>query len=430
MTFHKPRSAAVPSPFDLAKQRYQDHVDPFFVTALDSLGLALEFTRARGSYIYDRHRNRYLDFIAGHGSALIGHNHPVLLKRLQQALSSSQPALLPLGISPLVAELAHRLCLLAGPPFTRAHFATTGSEAIEHALQVAMTVTGRRKFISSTGGYHGLTLGALGLAPLASPWRRPFPDLSPNAVCMDLSDSRAIQAQLQSGDVAAVVLEVVQGFGGCKEPGVMSDLQRLCSDSGTLIIIDEVLTGLGRTGTWFSFQQVGRDCKPEIVVVSKGLTGGTIPVSVVLMREEVFQAYTDSFDAGVGHHSTFAGNLLAMTAGIACLEVLEKERLPAHALEMGNQLRSGLTELHRSGAGVSDVRGRGLLLAFSTNGPNGPSDVSTAGACWQGLLDRRILTSIAAHAPAYIKLTPPLNITPKEVERFLSGLADVLREIS
>lgn len=425
----RPPSAAAPYPFDLAVRRYQDHVDPFLVPALESLGLDREFSKAKGSYIYDRQGNGYLDFVAGYGSAVIGHNHPLLIRRLRQVLSAEQPALLPLGISPSVAELAHRICSLAGPTFTRAHFATTGSEAIDHALQVAMVVTGRRKFISSAGGYHGLTFGALSLAPPESPWRRPFPDLSGSAICVDLSNHGELSEQLRSGDVAAVVLEAVQNFGGCKEQDSLLDLQRLCDDSGTLMIADEVLTGLGRTGSWFAFQRHGEECNPQIVVVSKGLTGGVVPLSAVLMREEIFQGYTDAFDPGVSHQSTFAGNLLAMTAGLTCLEIIENEHLPQHALEMGKLLRQGLEELHQSGAGIGEVRGCGLLLAFSTDGPIGSSDVSKAGACWQGLLDHQILTSIAAHAPSFIKLTPPLNITPNEVAQFLSSVTNVLKQI-
>ena len=348
----KPPSAAAQDPFSLARQRYQDHLDPVFVAALDSLGLAREFNQAEGSYIYDEHGNGYLDFVAGFGAGLLGHSHPVLITRLQEALGSGQPALLPLGISPSGAELAHRLCAVAGSAFTRVHFATTGTEAIEHALQVAMTVTGRRKFISSTNGYHGLTSGALALAPAESPWRKPFSELDSNFVSMDLSDLSSLQEQVGPRDVAAVVLEVIQGFGGCREQDAVLEIHRLCSETGTLVMIDEVLTGLGRTGAWFAFQQVDKDYYPHLVVVSKGLTGGTVPVSAVLMSEEVFQAYTQAFDPGVDHHSTFAQNLLAMTAGLTCLEILEKEQLPHNALEMGKLLCQGLKALRDCGGSL------------------------------------------------------------------------------
>jgi ornithine--oxo-acid transaminase len=409
---------------------YRTAVNPLRCDVIEELDWPSSYTGAEGAYVTADGDQRYLDMIAEFGAAVLGHRHPRVVRALSDALHGGSPFIVPIGVPALAGELAQRLCELAGGRIERAYFCTGGSEAVENAMKFAVAASGgRSEFVSFEGGYHGLTPGPLALAG-HDYWRTPLPGWSPpGRHRVPFGDVAAVERVLAGREVAAVLVEPVQGIGGARPwpDDALRSLAERCAAHGTLLICDEVLTGLGRTGSWFAFQQAGID--PDIVVTSKALSGGVVPVAAVLMSRAVHESVYASPAAATVHSSTFEGHLLGMAAGLAVLEVLAEQDLLARAASLGERLRSGLEELKGARA-VTGVRGRGLLLAFQVAGIDAPDDPDGAGTCMDLLMSRGVLVYQAAHDPTWLKLTPPLTLTDAQADEFLGAVRDSLADLS
>jgi ornithine--oxo-acid transaminase len=352
------------------------------------------------------------------------------MSALHDALSSSLPFTYPSSISTKAGELAAQLCARAGRGLAKVYFGNSGSEGIEAALKFAMARTGRSKFLSFSEAFHGVTLGALSLAG-AEQFRAPFPGMGVSTQQVAFEDLDYLEDCLRDRLIAGVVIEVVQGMGGARTWRIdkLEELSALCRRYGTMLILDEVLTGIGRTGKWFAFQHAGDRFKPDIVVVAKGLSGGAIPVCAVLMTDEVF----DSVYSGIGrseiHSSTFEGNLLAMVAGLTVIRIIEDHALLDRVSRLGDAFRFRLTEMQRPKTGITDVRVSGLMIGFQVADDlyRGESLWGAAG-CRLHLLNRGVFTNLAVLAPSYINLTPPFTLSDSEFEWFFEQLGEVLLE--
>jgi acetylornithine/succinyldiaminopimelate/putrescine aminotransferase len=411
-------------------ESYRAHVNPHRVAGFEALGWTEAFVQARGCFLVDAAGRKFLDMSGCFGAVALGHHHPALDAALSELLSSGRPCTMPFGVPDRVGALAARLCALAGADLQKVYFGNSGAEGIETAMKLAMIRTGRSAFVAVEGGYHGLTLGALGLMG-AGPWREPLPSLPFPSRLAPLGDVAAIERFLAEGDVAAVVLEPVQGVGGGRawSGAALLEIERLCRQRGALLVLDEVLTGLGRTGAWFGFQSAAPALRPDIVVASKGLTGGVIPVCAVLMTDELFEAaYGPPGRANI-HGSTFSANAIAIAAARCVVDVIAREGLVERAVVVGERLAAGLRRLRDERLGVCDVRGRGLLLCVGIPGAELPDDALGALSVCQALRERGVITTVAAHAPSYLKLTPPLTITETEVDLFLEHLRAVMLEL-
>jgi acetylornithine/succinyldiaminopimelate/putrescine aminotransferase len=412
------------------RERYRRSVNPHRVEQFDALEWNEDFVRAQGCELIDAEGRVFLDMMAGFGAAAVGHHHPAVDRALGDVLAASLPHTLPAGVPRGVGALAEALCERAGGALRKVYFGNSGAEGIEAALKFAMAHTGRGQFLCFEGGYHGLTLGALSVMG-GGAWRVPFPYLPVRAHVVGFEDLDAVERTLAGGEVAAVVLEVVQGLNGARtwSPERLRRLDELCHQAGALLIVDEVLTGIGRTGRWFAFQAAGEAVRPDLVVVSKGLTGGAVPVCAVLMTEDVFRGVFSVPGRGSIHGSTFSGNLLAMAAGLSVLRIIEEEGLLDRATRMGERLTRGLEQLQRDGIAVREVRGQGLLVGVRIVGVHSPDDSVGAFACCQGLRDLGVITTLAGHAPAFLKLTPPLTITEAQIDFFLERFREVGLEL-
>ena len=407
---------------------YARAVNPRKVEVLESLGWLNTFSSASGLWLVDHECRRYLDMVCGFGAATLGHRHPRVMDALTEVLAGGGPFTVPVGVPSRTGRLAARLCDLAGGGLRKVYFGNSGAEGIELAMKLAMAATGRHHFISMERGYHGLTLGAMS-AMGSETWQEPLPARAFSSERVPLGDVAAVEAAMQRSATAAVIVEVVQGLGGGRawEASRLRSLADACRKAGALLVIDEVLTGIGRTGAWFAFQAAG--IEPSVVVVSKGLTGGAIPLCAVLMAEDVYDGLFSGPTRAMIHSSTFEGNLLAMTAGLACLRVMEEESVLAHVTSVGERLRTGLEALMTEPLGVRAVRGRGLLLAIELEGLEDPEDAYGAVVCCQALMDRGVIAYTAGHAPNCVKLTPALTITAEEVDLFLERFRSALLEV-
>jgi acetylornithine/succinyldiaminopimelate/putrescine aminotransferase len=407
-------------------QAYRQAVNPFRADVVAAKGWPALFADASGEYVTDTDGRRYLDLIAQNGGATTGHRHPRVVQALTAVIESGAPFITPLGLPAAAGPLAARLCDLAGAALERVYFCTGGSEAVENAMKFAMAATGRRGFAAFGEGFHGFTPGPL---PLAGHdyWRLPLADSAwapEGHQRVPFGDVEALERALAAEDVAAVFVEPVQGLGGARswEPEALREVARVCAAHGTLLVADEILTGLGRTGNWFAFQEAG--IEPDLVTVSKGLSGGMVPVAALLMTERVHRSVYASPNRAYIHNSTFEGHLLGMVAGLTVLDIIEEEGLLENVRRVGALLRSRIEDVIAEGIGVRAVRGRGLLLGVEIEGIAAPDRPDGAAACVDLLLAHGVILESAAHAQTWLRLTPPLTFTEESVDVFAQALRD------
>ena len=366
--------------------------------------------------------------VAGFGAAALGHGNPDLSRALHDAASSSRPGIVPWGITAETGKLAARLCARS-QKFEKVHFASSGAEAVDSALKFAAAVTGRSEFVALSGGFHGLTVAATGLS--AGVWADPYPQIWPNIVHAPSNDYDTIRTVLSKRRAAAIVLEIIQGTGHAMPLGAESLLRiaEIARSVGTLVIVDEVQTGLGRTGEWFASSIGGASFAPDMLILSKALTGGLIPISAVLMTQRVFDAvFADRARAKI-HGSTLSGGRLAAACATAVIDVLERDNLVAAVRRKGTLFEARLRALQDRGF-VSNFRGKGLLWALEISSSQDSGErLSLASAACIGLMERGVFTSIAGHDLGSIRVSPPFVITPEEIEFFFGALEETMTEI-
>lgn len=363
----------------------------------------IEPVRGLGNYVYDAGGKQYLDFYGGHAVISIGHSHPHYIRtvgdQLQKLAFYSNSIL-----NPLQVELAQKLGDLSGCGAYELFLCNSGAEANENALKLASFHTGRSKMIAFKKAFHGRTSAAVNTTDndkIKAPVNRTFP-----VEFHELNNMDTVQASLQLGDVAAVIVEGIQGVGGIFQPGVefLQQLQALCEEHNAILILDEIQSGYGRSGNFFAFQYAG--IQPDIITVAKGMGNG-FPVGGVLIGSK--------FEARHGLlGTTFGGNHLACAASIAVLDVIKEEGLVENAQRVGEQLKQAL-------AGFSDIleiRGRGLMLGLQFNYP-------VADLRKRLLFSENIFTGSASDANT-IRLLPSLTVGDKEVDRLLEGFKNQL----
>ncbi len=380
--------------------------------------LGLVVTDARGAWITDTHGRRYLDLIAGMGVANVGHAHPAVVRACAAQLRRYLHVMVygEYVLAPQV-RLAARLAAVAGPPFESVYFTSSGAEAIEGALKTARKFTGRPRFVAFDLGFHGDTLGALSVGGNAR-YRDPFRPLLPEVTILPWNDLGALPAI--DRHVAAVVIEPIQAEGGVRipAPAFLPALRARCSEVGALLIFDEVVTGLGRTGTPFAFQQSG--VRPDLLVLAKALGGG-LPLGAFLGPRRITR--TLMRNPPLAHVTTFGGHPLSCAAGLAALEVLLARDLPGRARARGAELLCGLEDLRRRHPAVRAVRGIGLLLALELRTP------AFARRFAARCLARGLVLNWTLHRDTVIRLAPPLTITRPEIAHALRVMDAALRTL-
>jgi ornithine--oxo-acid transaminase len=413
------------------------YLNPQLPKMLHAIGFDKEYVRAEGTYLYDRDGNRYADFLAGFGVFGVGHNHPVVRKALHDMLDSELSDMVQFDCALLPGLLAERL-LAQAPEFDRVYFGNSGTEAVETSLKFARYATGRKRILYCSHAFHGLTTGSLSVNGAAE-FRKGFDPLLPD-VSVPLGDTDVLEAELRKGDVAALIIEPIQGKGVWMPPaGFLRAASDLLHKYGALLICDEVQTGLGRTGRFFGYQH--EDVEPDIVTVAKALSGGFAPVGATMAKGWIFDKVYSSMDRVLVHDSTFGSNAAAMAAGLASLAVIEDEQLVSNAERTGDALRAALTDMIERYELLGEVRGRGLMIGLEFTKPSSLKlrpGWSMLQAARVGLFAQmvvvalfqrhRILTQVSGDHTEVIKLLPPLTIGEAEVELFREAFDDVMRD--
>ncbi|HUY26946.1 MAG TPA: aspartate aminotransferase family protein [Candidatus Binataceae bacterium] len=365
--------------------------------------IGLEIERAEGCWLYTTDGRRYLDLIAGIGVAALGHGDPAVAAALERQ-SRRHLHVMVYGEFVIEAQvqLAARLAGLLPEPISRVYFTNSGAEAVEGALKTARKFTGRAGFVAFEGAYHGDTMGALALAGNPA-FRAPFGPLPGPVRHLPFDDLDALDAI--DGSAAAVIVEPVQAEGGVRIPGVpfMRALRERCDRAGALLIFDEVLTGLGRTGRMFALEHFG--VTPDLIVLAKALGGG-LPLGAFAGRDELLAVLTH--DPPLGHITTFGGHPLSCAAGLAALEVIVAQGLPARAVQMGKYLREKLLAL--GAPEIAAVRALGLLLGIEFHAADFAHRFVAAA------LARGVVINWTLNAERVVRLAPPLVITRQDVD--------------
>lgn len=367
----------------------------------------LVLSHGSGCHVWDVDGNRYLDLVGGIAVNALGHGHPALVSAISKQAGEA------IHVSNLFTSegqiaLAERLIELAGAPAGSAvFFANSGAEAIEAAIKLSRR-TGRSGIVAAEGAFHGRTTGALALTHKLA-YREPFEPLIAGVSHVPFGDEAALRAAVTS-ETAAVVLEPVQGEAGVLSPGTayLRLARELTRQHGALLVLDEIQTGIGRTGTWFAFQQAG--IVPDAITLAKGLGGGVPIGALVAFGPEVAGLLT----AGQ-HGSTFGGNPLAAAAALAVLETIEDQGLLAHAADAGQHLADSVLALGHPL--ITEVRGAGLLRAIVLSRPV---------AARVAALARDAGFIVNPVAPQAIRLAPPLVISTEELDSFVNALPALL----
>jgi acetylornithine/succinyldiaminopimelate/putrescine aminotransferase len=415
------------------------HLNRTLVEVQRIIGFDRVYTRASGAWLYDAEDRAYLDFLSGYSVYNIGRNHPALKRAIQETLELDLPNMVQMDCSLLSGLLAEALLKKMPSHLDAVFFCNSGTEAVEGALKFARAATGRAGLLSFQGAFHGLTHGSLSVMGDAH-FQEGFGPLLEGCVRVGLGDLAALQRELESGRYAALIVEPVFGKGvRYATAEFYQRAQELCRASGTLLIADEVQTGLGRTGRWWGFEHWGLE--PDLVTVAKSLSGGYVPCGAVVARRWIYQRTFSRLDRCVVHSSTFGRNNLAMACGLATLQVIEEEQLVARAESVGAELLDRLIALQRRHSVIKEVRGKGLMIAIEFHEPR----ELAARMGWKllhrlepelfcqmlvtALLTRHgVLCQIAGHGMDVIKLIPPLVIGEREIAHFMAAFESVLED--
>ncbi|HEX8914237.1 MAG TPA: aspartate aminotransferase family protein [Humisphaera sp.] len=415
------------------------HVNPAFVKMLKAIGFDKEYVRGEGPYLWDAEGNKYLDLLTGWGVFALGRNHPKVKAILRQLLDEDHPNLVRMDCSTLSGLVAEKLTGHAGGDLSRVFFCNSGTESIEGAIKFARCYTNRRDIVFCDHAFHGLTTGALSVNG-ADFFRERFGDLLPGTSKVPFNDLAALEQALSGKRAAAFILEPVQGK-SCEvvADGYLAEARRLCNKYGTLLVIDEVQSGLGRTGKWFCFQH-WPDVDPDIVCTAKALSGGFVPVGAIITRPKIMDCVFSGMERCVVHSNTFGQNDLAMASALASLHVIEEDKLVENAAAMGDYVMGRLKAMAPTCPFVSDVRGKGLMFALDFARPKEGLKLKLAwdalhklnfGVFGQMIIipllqKHRILAQVAGYHTEVIKFLPPITVTKADVDWFCDALQVVL----
>lgn len=409
---------------------FRDHVNPGFLeyrkaTAVEHAAAAVEWSDAGPNAYRDVTGKEYIDCLGGFGIFNVGHRHPKVVKAVtdqlkRQALHSQDL------LDPLRAMLAKALAMLTPGELEYSFFCNSGTEAVEAALKLARAYDpAKQTVVAATRGFHGKSMGALSVSAKGE-FRKPFGPMLPNIEHVPFNDLGALRWRMQTlktvgEEVGAVILEPIQGEGGVNIPDddYLPGVRRLCDEFGALLVLDEVQTGMGRTGKMFCCEHW--NVAPDLMCLAKAFGGGVMPAGAVVGRKAVFSRL---FGNPFLHTTTFGGNPLACAAALATINVLIEERLPARAAELGSRMLRDLRAVAKDyGDIIVDIRGKGMLIAMEF--PNNELGFTLSKA----MLERGVLVSGTLVNARVIRIEPPLTLTDEQADYVCKALGESLKEM-
>ena len=415
------------------------HVNPTLAAFLRLTGRDLRLVRAKGTTLEDHAGHRYDDWVSGFGSLNLGHNPEVLQEALRDYLASDAPNLYVENLNPFAGRLADRLVQEAGPGFETAFFGSSGTEAVEAGIKTALLATGRKRIAYAEGGYHGTTLGALACMA-RGPYRDGLEGVLADFVEVPFGDLPALQKVLAAGDVAGFLLEPIQVEAGLRiaSDAYLREARESCHAAGALLLLDEVQTGMGRTGRLFAFQHA--ECPPDVLVLAKSLGGGLVPIGAAVLGAGLWERAYGSYLRCEVHNSTFGGHALACHVALQSIERLSDPAFLAGVTRRAADLFSSLTAAVAGSPIVEAVRWRGLLggialrdvghpwLRWENMGlPELAGRPSSGPLLVERLARRGVLAQVCGHDWSVVRVEPPLVVDAEACGRFVDAVREGVR---
>lgn len=393
-------------------EKYEKYINPSVARLFRFMGLATIEWEAEGTIIRDIDGKEYIDCLGGYGVFSLGHRSPKVVEAVKHQLDTMPLSSKVLFDKPM-ADLAEMLAKVTPGDLQYSFFVNSGAEAVEGALKLARVHTGRHKVISTINSFHGKTLGAL-TATGRDMFREPFQPLLTGFSHVPFNDIEALKQEIDH-NTAAVIIEPVQGEGGIIVPtdNYLPAVRQLCDEYGTLLICDEVQTGLGRTGKMFAVDHY--NVVPDIITMAKALGGGVMPIGAFTAKADVWEKYITS---PFLHTSTFGGNPLACAAAIAAIQVIKEEKLVARAAKEGAYFIEGLKKIQASyGDVIKEVRGKGLMIGIEL------TKEGIGGLMMSELVNNGVLVAYTLNNPKVIRIEPPLIISRDQIDIVLKVVA-------
>jgi ornithine--oxo-acid transaminase len=412
-------------------------MNPQLPKVLKTLGFDKTYVRAEGPYLWDESGARYLDFLSGYGVFNLGRYHPIIMQTMRDMLEWKDATLVQFDCPHLLGELAKALVEKV-PHLERVYFCSTGAETVETAIKFAKAHTKRERFLFLEHAFHGLTTGALSVNGNRE-FRDGFGNLLADTLCIPANNLGLLEQNLKSEKIAGFIFEPIQGKGVYLfEENYLKEAQILCRKYGTLTIADEVQTGMGRTGKFLASEY--EKIEPDIVLLSKSLSGGLVPTGAVISRTSIFKSVFSRMDRCVVHSSSFGKNSFSAAMGLATLWVLDNENILERAQIIGETLIKRLNALKSKYELLGDIRGRGCMLGIEFKEPRSlqlkmgwsllhtlSKDLFPQLVVVPLMKDHRILTQTSGHHQDIVKILPPLIISDDDVNYFVNSFEQVLK---
>ncbi|KAF0107906.1 MAG: ornithine/acetylornithine aminotransferase [Anaerolineaceae bacterium] len=418
---------------------HMKYISPHMARVQHIIGFDKIYTRGEGAYLWDADGVRYLDLLAGYSVFNLGRGHPAIKQAMMEYLSLNRPTLVKMDCPLLAGLLAEELVKRMPPGLDAIFFANSGADAVDTAIKFARYAAKRPRVIYLDHSFHGLTLGTLSING-GEAFKKGFDPLIPGAVMVAMNDLEALEKELRKGDVAAFIVEPIQGKGVyIPEDNYLPEAQRLCRKYGAQFICDEVQMGLGRAGKFLCCEHW--NLEPDMVTIAKSLGGGYAPVSAVIMRREINNKVFGHLKRAQVHSTTFGQNDMGMAAGLATLHVMDEEKIVERSATLGAKLLAGLVALKDKHEMIADVRGKGLVIGIEFRPPTNlamRAAWTAIEAAEKGLFtqlvvmslmrDHHMMTQVGGPGVNIIKLLPPLIIGDEEVDAIVQAFDTIMDE--
>lgn len=420
---------------------YRKYVNPALAQLEEMTETAVKFTRADGCYVWDVNGAKYLDFLSGFGSFNLGHNPKEISAVIQTELEKAPLQIYGIGASPYIGNVASEICRVTGSSYEIVTLTGSGTEAIEGAIKMAHVFTGRKEVLYCHNAYHGTTLGSLSMMG-KGPWRAPFESLLSDFTPIPFNDLNALEEKLKSRRFCAFVVEPIQIEAGIIIPD-SSYLQKaveLCREYGTVSVFDEVQTGMGRTGTLWSFQESGAN--PDIFCIAKSLGGGIMPIGAFVTTRDIYEKSYGAYESCSVCYTTFSGNSLSCTAALKAIEMLSSEKMLSHAKKMSDYLYASIKDILKKKELIQAIRHKGLLMGIEFKYPVNPwlawenmglkefAGLNPAPSLiMKHLLKNKVLANICGHNWNVLRVEPPLIVNAEEIDIFAEKLKNAIKWI-
>jgi ornithine--oxo-acid transaminase len=418
---------------------HMKYLSPHMARVQKIIGFDKIYVRGQGAYLWDKDGTRYLDLLAGYSVFNLGREHPILKNAMLEYLNLERPTLVKMDCPLLAGILAEAIVKRMPPGLDAIFFANSGADAVDTAIKFARYATKRARVLYLDHSFHGLTLGTLSING-GEGFKKGFEPLIPGAVMVEMNDLEGLESELRKGDVAAFIVEPIQGKGVyIPDATYLPEAQRLCRKYGAQFICDEVQVGLGRAGKFLCCEHW--NLEPDMITIAKSLGGGYIPVSAVIMRREINNKVFGHLKRAQVHSTTFGQNDMGMAAGLATLHVMDEEKIVEHSATVGKRLLEGLAALKEKHEMIADVRGKGLIIGIEFQPPRNialKAAWTAIEAAERGLFtqlvamslirDHHMMTQVGGPGVNIVKLLPPLIIGNEEVDMIVDAFDNIMDE--